>query len=46
MNDWLHNGDSDDDDELEEEEEEVLADVYLAKTVCKCPLVDTQILGL
>ena len=42
LNDHLHNNDSDDD---EEEEEEVLADVYLAKTVHKWPLVDTQILG-
>ena len=50
-----HNNDSDDDDDDDEEEEEVvvvvlvlvvvvLADVYLAKTVCKWPLVDTQIL--
>ena len=48
MNVHLHNNDSDDDDdddEEEEEEEEVLANVYLAKTVRKWPLVDTQILG-
>ena len=44
LNDHLHNNDSDDDEE-EEEEEEVLANVYLAKTVYKWPLVDTQILG-
>ena len=41
LNDHIHNND---DDEEEEEEEEVLADIYLAKTVCKWPLVDTQIL--
>ena len=41
LNDHIHNNDDDDD---EEEEEEVLADIYLAKTVCKWPLVDTQIL--
>ena len=40
LNDHPHNNDSDD----KEEEEEVLANVYLAKTVRKWPLVDTQIL--
>ena len=43
LNDHIHNNDDDDEEEEEEEEEEVLADVYLAKTVCKWPLVDTQI---
>ena len=44
LNGHIHNNDKEGEEEEEEEEEVVLADVYLAKTICKWPLVDTQIL--